>query len=92
MDPITNKEDYYYQLGKFYFQKKDYDKAIQELEKGLKINNSSLIILCELGMCYMKMGEYQKAITYFNKVQKIAPFSIPTANSLEKIMKIKSYL
>lgn len=89
MDPITNAEDYFYHLGKFYFQKEDYIRAVKELEKGLKINEDSAVILYELGICYIKLEEYRKAVSYFDKVQSIAPKSISARNAENKVAELK---
>jgi len=88
MDPITNKEDFYYYRAKFYFQRKDFTKAIYEFEKGLRINADSIVILYELAMCYMELGNYQKAIELFQKVKRVAPFSIHAVNSSEILVEL----
>ncbi len=76
MDPITDKEDVKYYLGRFYFQNKDYEKAIKEYEKGLIINPKSIILLYEIGLVYFKLGNHKKVLRYWRKLLKMYPHSM----------------
>ncbi|MGM0568745.1 MAG: tetratricopeptide repeat protein [Elusimicrobiota bacterium] len=75
MDPITDKEDCYYYRGKLYFESGDYQRALKELQKGLQINSSSVMILYEIGMCWLKLGKWRKAVLCVRKIRDIAPHS-----------------
>ena len=59
MDPITNKEDVKYYLGRFYFQKKDYAEAIKAYREGLSINPQSSILLFDIGLAYFQLKNGQ---------------------------------
>lgn len=76
MDPIINEEDVKYYLGRLYFQKNDYKKAIEIYKKGLTINPQSIILLYELGLAYSKLEKHKKALKYWGKLLKIAPHSL----------------
>ena len=75
MDPITNKEDVEYHLGRLYFQNKDYEKAIKIYERGLTINPKSIILLYEIGLAYLKLKKHNRALKYWRKLLRIAPHS-----------------
>lgn len=81
MDPITDKEDAKYYLGKLYFQKADYRKAIRIYVEGLSINPQSLILLYEIGLAYSKLKKHKKALEYWRRLLRIAPHSF-LANKL----------
>ena len=76
MDPITDEEDVKYYLGRYYFQEKNYIKAIETYKEGLAINPQSAILLYEIGLAYSKMRNKKRALTYWEKVQKaVSPHS-----------------
>lgn len=76
MDPITNKEDAKYHLGRFYFQNNNYKMAIKIYKRGLTINPQSIILLYELGLAYSKLEKHKEALKYWGKLLKIAPHSL----------------
>ncbi|TSA56969.1 tetratricopeptide repeat protein [bacterium] len=71
MDPITDEEDVKYYLGRLYFQEQDYRKAIETYKEGLIINPQSGIILYEIGLAYIKLKKYKKALDYWERLSKI---------------------
>lgn len=79
MDPITSKEDAKYYLGRFYFRRKKYRKALKIFQEGLVINPRSFIILYEIGLTYLRMKNYKTVRGYWKKVLEIAPHSILAA-------------
>lgn len=88
MDPITNKEDTKYYLGKLYFQKADYQKAIRIYEEGLSINPQSIILIYEIGLAYSKLKKHKKALKYWRRLLRIAPHSF-LANDVGQRLKAK---
>lgn len=76
MDPITNKEDVKYYLGRLYFQNKDYEKAIKAYERGLIINPKSIILLYEIGSVYLILKNHKKVVKYWRKLLKMYPYSL----------------
>jgi len=75
MDPITDKEDTKYYLGKLYFQKADYQKAIRIYEEGLSMSPQSIILLYEIGLAYSKLKKHKKALKYWKRLLRVAPHS-----------------
>jgi len=85
MGPITDEEDVKYQLGRFYFQARDYKKAIKIYKEELNINPHSIILLYEIALAYSKLNDYEKACEYWNKLLKIEPNSFPGAETRRKL-------
>jgi tetratricopeptide (TPR) repeat protein len=56
-----------FSLGSAYFQKKDYNAAIAEIEAGLKIKPDIPPALFDLGNSYMKLERYPEAIAAYEK-------------------------
>ena len=79
MDPITCKEDVKYYLGRFYFRRKKYRKALKIFKEGLVINPRSFILFHETGLTYLRMGKYKLVCKYWGKVLELAPHSILAA-------------
>lgn len=79
MDPITNEEDVKYHLGRLYFQKNDYKKAVRIYEEGLTINPQSTILLYETGLAYSKLRNHKKVLKPWRKLLRIAPHSFLAA-------------
>ncbi|MFB0510052.1 MAG: tetratricopeptide repeat protein [bacterium] len=74
MEKAGSFEELYYrlELAKVYFDKKDYDNAIAELNKALLINPNNFEIRLLLAKSYgKKKGEKEKAKAEFNKVLEI---------------------
>ena len=76
MDPLINKEDAAFYLGRYSFQKADYEDAIAIYKKGLKANPRSVPLLYETGLAFYKLKEYEKAIQYWGRLLEIAPYSL----------------
>ncbi len=72
---------YHQSLGVFYYQKGDFQQAIEQTEKALKIQNelnltdstSSTEIYLNLGMMSIQSGDYSKAVDFFNYSTQFAP-------------------
>jgi tetratricopeptide (TPR) repeat protein len=57
-----------------YFEKKDYQKCIEQSNEALEVGNANRAefahkgrALRRIGTCYMKMNQYEQAIIYFKK-------------------------
>ena len=85
MDPITDEEDAKYHLGRLYFQKGDYKKAIKIYKEGLTINSQAIILLYEIGLAYSKLKNHKKVCEYWRKLLKIAPHSFLAVDVREEI-------
>jgi tetratricopeptide (TPR) repeat protein len=68
----TPEEDYYSRLGTIYFRLQKYRKAISKLDKSEKAHNYSDASYSKynwlyLGYCYLNLGNFKKAVEYFEK-------------------------
>ena len=74
----TEVGDLYHIIGKYYFNKKEYKKAVSALESGysvLKKNNLAIprARLCyTLGQCYQQLRSNRKAQKYFDEAMLLA--------------------
>lgn len=65
-----------------FFQKKDIENAIKELEKGILINSTDFNILNSLGVCYAAKKDFEKSLLYFEKAYEVSDkkFIMPLYN------------
>jgi tetratricopeptide (TPR) repeat protein len=56
-----------FSLGSAYFQKKDYESAVAELEAGLKMKPDTAPALFDLGNAYLKLERYPESLTAYEK-------------------------
>ena len=75
-------------IGYIYFEKKNYSQAIEYLEMAEKISPNNIEAAYYLGMSYDKIGEKEKALTYFTKVLELAPQSEFAQEAEKKLKKI----
>lgn len=64
---------YYLRMGLFYQNTKEYEKAIEVLLKGTKIDPASSELYSALGLAYLSLKEYGHARKAFKKSQKLDP-------------------
>lgn len=75
-------------LGKAYYEKKDYAEAGKYYQEALKVEPGFLNALYGLGKTYLSMGNVQKAAEYFQRAVEAAPvlpepqFDLANANRL----------
>lgn len=71
----TNPRDYETttKKGMMYFEKEEWDLAMKEFEKALKINPEYFKALYNLGFCYCnnEQHDFEKALPFLKKAQKI---------------------
>jgi tetratricopeptide (TPR) repeat protein len=65
----------YFGLGYGYLKKGEYGKAIEALEKSIKLKPVYVEAYCHLGIAYKKMGLYQEAIKTFKDSLRYNPAS-----------------
>lgn len=75
-----------YNKGMEFFQKGDYDKAIQWFEKSIKAKNDWDTVYVSLGQCYLEKNDITTAINNFNKA-----ISLNKNNSSAYFSLAKSY-
>ena len=59
-----------FQLAAYYFQLKNYSRSITYVEESLKLNNKFSQARFHLGLCFFKQGEFEKAISEIEKIDK----------------------
>ena len=77
-------------IGYIYFEKKNYSQAIEYLERAIKIspNNPNIEVYYYLGLSYNKIGEKEKALTFFRKILEFAPQSNEAREAEKELKKI----
>ncbi|MFH1561945.1 MAG: DUF2723 domain-containing protein [Nitrospirota bacterium] len=70
---ISRYPQTYYNLGTFYFQIKQYDKAIEEFKQALELDPKHLNARYGIGMCYKYKGLFSKAMFEFKGILTIDP-------------------
>ncbi len=67
------------------FLKKDYQTAIEEYKKVVQITPTNFQALYNLGVCYEKTGNFQNALSYFERAQEVDPNSQNTKSAIERL-------
>jgi len=73
-----------------YEEKEEWSSAIQELEKSRILQADNIMILKELGYCYAKEGEFEKAKTCYEKVLKLDSQDSNAKKNLEILLENKN--
>ncbi len=76
------KGDYFLYLAGFYEQKKMYRKALENIEKGLAIDDSNPRLYFRMGVVYDKMGRKQESIAAMRQVLELKPDDASALNYL----------
>ncbi len=63
----------YLNRGEFYFQSAEYEKAIQDCNKAIKLKPSYKDAYIKIAISYKRMGQYDKAIEEMTQVIRISP-------------------
>lgn len=73
LNPInsTYLENAYVGLGRIFFDKHEYDKAIEYFYKALGVNPNSINAIINLGSIFLAQKNYDKALEQFHKVLEI---------------------
>ena len=75
----------FYYLGRYYLEKKSYEKAEENLKRAIKLSPYFLSPYKELGELYLKMGKLKEAAKIYEKLLKFNPHSI---EAMEKLLNI----
>ena len=82
MENETNKD---LDLALDLFKKSDYEKAIEAFNRLLDTDKNNPNILNNIGLCYMKLGEDEKASEYFIKALSFNPKAVQTYINLSDV-------
>jgi tetratricopeptide (TPR) repeat protein len=63
----------HYHQGLTYLNLKDVDKAYESMREGLQLNPSDPILLCGVGICHEKKGEFTEARKFFGETLAAEP-------------------
>lgn len=69
-------------LGNVYFKKKEYDKAIKELNQALSLNPNASKAYSNLGRIYCVKGHYQRSLDYYEEALQLKPHSSKSYSDL----------
>jgi Tfp pilus assembly protein PilF len=73
-------------LGNYYFQKKEFEKALNQYNLALKYNPDFSKAYLNLGLIALEDGESQKAIGYFHEAIKRDPVCYEAYNNLGNVL------
>jgi len=79
----------HYNLGTYYKERGNIDKAIEHYFKALEFYPDFAIVHYNLGIIFEKQDKIHKAITHYSKVLKINPYHKNTKKRLQKILNKK---
>jgi len=80
-------KEIYNSLGFSYFQLKNYDKAIENLNTAVEIDPCSAVDYASLGSNYREKGDFDKAIVMYEKALTLDPDMILARENLERLKK-----
>lgn len=63
---------------------KDFENAIEKIERALEINPNNLHALNSLGIVYARQGNFSKALNYWEKILRIDPKFVPALKNFFK--------
>ena len=82
----------YNNRGNAYVAKGDYDRAIQDFDQSIKLNQTYTKPINNRGVAYLRKGEYDFAIRAFDEAIRLKPeYAEAFANRAEAYLKKKEY-
>ncbi|MBN2092928.1 tetratricopeptide repeat protein [candidate division KSB1 bacterium] len=67
------------------FLKKDYQTAIEEYKRVVKITPTNFQVLYNLGVCHEQIGDFRNALSFFERAQEVDPNSQNTKKAIERL-------
>ena len=75
----------HYRLAQIYIRSFEWEKAVEILEKKLKIpGNKPFYDFCQLGDCYKNMGKRVQAMEWYKKAESVSPTGLPILTRIAK--------
>ncbi len=81
--------DAYYNRGRSYYNKKDYDRAIAEYNQALRLDPNYVYAYNNRGLVYYNLKDYDRAIADYNQALKLDPHYTAAYNNRELAYKDK---
>lgn len=82
--------EYSFIKGLNYEEREEWGSAIQELEKSRALQKDNPLILKELGYCYGKQGDFEKARDCYERVLQLDPQDSNARKNLEILLENKN--
>jgi len=76
-----------YALGGIYLQEMDFDRAIEQFKKIIKIRPQMIQAYNALGMCYLNQGKNAEAVAIWEKAVKIDPENKAARDLIDRVKK-----
>lgn len=76
-----------YALGGIYLQEMDFDRAIEQFKKIIKIRPQMIQAYNALGMCYLNQGKNAEAVAIWEKAVKIDPENEAARDLIDRVKK-----
>ena len=84
---IKRLADYYYNTGLTYVRKNEISAAIEKLLQSLALSRENINALNLLGLCFYRMGEYEKANKFWRESLLIEGTDNPASYYLAELEK-----
>ena len=80
-----DSSDVFLYRGVYFYEHKDFDKAIVDLEKALKLDSNNVYAYYYAGMTYYKLGQPDQAVELMKRFLELVP-DAPEAPEVKKIV------
>ena len=71
VEDYPKRDDYHYQIASVHFEKNDFNRAVNSLEKAIRLRSDIPKYRYHLGRVYLKMGEIDHAEVNFRKAAEL---------------------
>jgi 4-hydroxybenzoate polyprenyltransferase/tetratricopeptide (TPR) repeat protein len=78
------------ELGKIRMETGQLNQAIKLFQQALAISTQSPSLHNDVGVCYLKLGDYKRAATYFENALQINPHYLPAKRNLQMLREVPS--
>jgi len=68
---VSREADLLIEEGNRYYQSKEYEKAVDSLQKAIHIDGNNATVYAKLGAAYITLSKYKEAIPYLQKAIEI---------------------
>lgn len=93
LEDLVNKNPFsiegHFQLGRLYYNRSEYDKAIEQFQLAIQLFPNHSNSLYSLGLIYEKRGNKEKALEMFRKVLELNPESEEVKNKIKELSEKK---